>query len=182
MSFDWLGPSVTLVLGVSAFFVGGANERRRDRNQAARDKTARDEAARERREDAKHQFQLDNYLLLQDAVREYARACTVINMADREIVKRHGHFTQSPPGLSDEEFQSRATYLRLINRVTDDELREALKDFLTVATQAAIPPSDKSISKEDALAWVERGAVRLSASMETANNMLGERLRVELRR
>mgnify|MGYP000243175088 CR=1 FL=1 len=42
MSLDWLGPSVTLVLGVAAFFVGGANERRRDERLSAREQAARD--------------------------------------------------------------------------------------------------------------------------------------------
>jgi hypothetical protein len=182
MSLDWLGDSVTLALGIGGFFLGGLNERGRDRRLSAREKTARDEAAKERRDSERHQFQLDNYLALQDALRDFVRACIAISFSDRKNIQDHGHFSQSLPGLSDAEIEARGTYLRLLNRVLDDKLREALRRLLNLAGDVITPPSNKSISQDDALAWIRDGLSRLTASVDEVNDMLGERLRTELRR
>jgi hypothetical protein len=61
------------VPGVAAFFVGGVNERRRDERLSAREQAAQEQVARERRDDERHRFQLENYLALQNALREPMR-------------------------------------------------------------------------------------------------------------
>ena len=182
MSLDWLGPSVTLVLGVTAFFVGGAAERRRDERLSAREHAAREQVARERRDDERHRFQLENYLVLQDALREYMRTIAKIIWADRAIVKDHGHFTMLPEGLSQDAFDKGIVFGRLMNRVVDDGLRDQLGQFNSIAAQTTLLPLDKTISKEQAIALLdERNGVLTDMYGKTAD-MVGDRLRRELKR
>jgi hypothetical protein len=182
MSLDWLGPSVTLVLGVAAFFAGGAGERRRDQRLSAREQAAREQAARERRDDERHRFQLENYLALQDALREYMRASAKIIWADKAIVKEHGHFTMLPEGLSQDAFDTGIVFGRLMNRVVDDELRDQLEKFNSIAAQTTTPPLDNTISKERATALIDdRNEVLTDVYQKTAA-MVGDRLRRELKR
>lgn len=182
MSLDWLEPSVTLVLGVAAFFVGGANERRRDQHLSAREQAAREQAARDRRDDERHRFQLENYLALQDALREHMRANAMIIRADRAIVNELGHFTLLPEGLSQTAFDTGIVFGRLVNRVLDDELRNQLRQFNSMLADSTMPPLDKTISKEKTIALLDGRDRALTDMYQVVADMVGDHLRRELQR
>jgi|GEM_PF-5494276 hypothetical protein len=182
MSLDWLGPSVTLALGVAAFFVGGLNERQRDQRLSVREHQAREQAARERRADERNRFQLENYLALQDALRECMRAHTMIIWADIARVKEHGNFGHLPEDLDQEAFSADILFNRLANRVLDDEMRDQLGEFKSAAVTTKAPPLDKSISNEDAIALLHGRNSTLSDVYQKTADMVGVRLRLELGR
>jgi hypothetical protein len=182
MLLDWLGPSVTLVLGVAAFFVGGASERQRDQRLSAREQAAREQAALERRDDERRRFQLENYMALQDALREYMRTIAKITWADRAIVKEHGELTLLPEGLSRDAFDTGIVFGRLMNRVVDDGLRDQLEKFKLLAARTTVPPQDQTLSRERAVALIDERQYVLTNVYEETADMVGDHLRRELKR
>ena len=183
MSTDWISSIATVVVGVGGFLLGGLNERRRDERTSQRENASRAEEARERRESERHQFQLENYLALQEALRKFMRATVKILWADRAVVNTTGGFMMLQPELSQKAFKSGIRFIRLMNRVVDDDLRGRLSAFNSLTTEASLPPINwKSLSKESALALLDSRESRLSNSFSDADEKLGDLLRQELNR
>ena len=183
MSLDWIGNSVTLLLGIGAFFAGAITERKRDDRAFEREKAARYADAREKLEDERHQFQLDTLLALQDATREYMRAVVRGLWADRNAIKLTGNFGNLPEDVDRELFEKGINFSRLINRVVDDDLRNAFHQLIALGSEAALPPIDqKSRTPADLLDVVAKRESSLSVYFQEVSTLLGDVLRSELNR
>lgn len=183
MALDWLGSVATVIVGIGGFFLGGLNERRRDERAFQREEKARTDVRRDRREDERHEFQLANYLALQDALRRHMRATVKCIYADRHSVESTGKFAMLPPGLSEKSFKTAITFSRLLNRVVNDELRGLLGQLQSLAAQAGLPPMDwRTMPKDRALNLLDSRNLELASKYEEVSVKLGELLRQELNR
>lgn len=66
-------------------------------------------------------------LELQERLNEWMRGCAKIYMADRAALRATGQMHQLPPAVSDEAFEAGRRLMYLTERVTDDDLRTALR-------------------------------------------------------
>jgi len=182
MSFDWLASVVPVVLGIGGFFAGGYNERLRDERTFQREKATRDEQVRVSREDERHQFQLENYLALQDAALELMRSSVQLWMHDLMTLRETGKFSISPPELSERALVARTDYRRLMERVLNDELRAALSDLSSLTADATMQKVQNPPSATAAEAELDRKNAKMGTAYEKVSNLLGARLREELNR
>ena len=123
---EMLNGGLVLAGSILGYVLAGQNESRRDARVLNREGEARKELAREKREISKHQFQLDTLLALQDALRILARVTGRVLTHDLNSLKQNGNLTAIASDLNDEAFNARIDYVRLLNRVTNEELRLSL--------------------------------------------------------
>ncbi len=99
-------------------------------------------------------------------------------MADERGLASNGHLSQLPPGLSDEAFAVNIAVTRLIARILDDDLRQAVTVFHSSCTALAMDAPLSGISDvHDLKARLAANRAQLVASYEVMTGVLGPVLR-----
>lgn len=140
--FPWaqiITASATLLAAFSGFLLGGVNEARRDRRTATRDRDARAEDRRALALRARHEFQLETLLALQEATQVMARLTTRAMLFDH-MQAREGKQTQLPPDLSDEMHANGVEVNKLRTRILDADLRAEIDSFVSASVDASLTP------------------------------------------
>jgi hypothetical protein len=177
-----VGPVTTLLGGLGGYWLAGRNDDARDRQAAARETAARRSALAERLEEDRHTFQRDTLLELQDELQKLARITTRIILQDQKTLKELDQLYQLPPGLNDEQFQTRVAVGRLRTRVLDPELRQAVGDFLDLCIRYGTSYGVTTEPKDEVLAELN-GRISLEGiRYDELSGLLGGHPRRELDR
>lgn len=120
-----------LVLGssISGYFFAGVNEAKRDERAREREVGARKELEEATRARSWHEFQLTSMLELQDAIVELARATGRILLSDEKTLEIQGKYYQIPVELNEHADVARRNLIRLLHRITNEDLRAELENF-----------------------------------------------------
>ena len=129
---------------------------------------------------ARHAFQRDTLLELQDELQRLARATTRILPARRENRQRKRQALSATRRTQRRRIQIFTAVRRLWVRVLDPELRKTIEGFVDVCSRASLPTSGGD--KDEILARLRRQQARVAESYSAVNDLLGERLRRELDR
>jgi hypothetical protein len=189
---DWtaiVGALTTLAGGLGGYWLAGRNEEARDKRAAAREVQARREALGERLEEDRHNFQRDTLLELQEELQRITENVIQIMTRDTKTIKESGEI-QLGGSLSDENKRIAVSIQRLKNRVLDDELRQAVRDYGGLCStyglgEHALPfPEGKvpDARRVYALEQLDEGAKRVAFAYAKVTDMLGAQLRRELDR
>ena len=175
---EMLNGGLVLAGSILGYVLAGRNESRRDARALTREGEARKELAREKREISKHQFQLDTMLALQDALRLLVRVTGLILVHDIKSLKNTRNYAPIDTNLIDESFNARIDFVRLLNRVTNDELRASLNILNERTTRMSLTnpllmPND--VDEEIAKFWSNQ--IELSELGTSASDKLGIKLR-----
>jgi hypothetical protein len=184
---DWtaitavIGSVATVAGSFGGYMLAGHNEEKRDERSSAREAEARKAALDERLEEERHNFQRDTFLALQDDLLELARQHALVAAQDKKTLKSQGKLLRLPEDLGGDEARQRvASAERLRTRVLDNELRIAIRAFMSLCTKDSIDlngvPADKAIRE------IERRDVAVALAYEEITERLGVHLRMELDR
>ena len=127
-------PGVTALGG---YLLAGFNEEKRDERQAAREQDARDAERKARLRDRNHDFQREVLLGLQEQGRRLTRVSLQVINHDLRALEQRGEVGRVPQDLDQEALDAGAAYLQAVNRVTNDGLRDHLREFYTLAVNAS---------------------------------------------
>lgn len=184
---DWL-TALSIVAPVATalggYALAGANEEKRDRRQAAREKEARDAERTGRLQDRNQDFQREVLLGLQDPLGRMGRAAFLAIQRDLQTVESNGQMYQLPENLNQEVYDSGVVFLEAMNRVTDDGLRHHLRELYNFANGGIdVEVLRLQNSPPDAVAADLKAArSKLSTLMVKASDELGNVLRRGLSR
>lgn len=171
----------TLVAAIIGYVLAGINDARRDRRAFARERAARSEDRKSTALRARHHFQLETLLALQDALQSMARL-TVRGLLHDEAAARDGNLGDLPDDLDAEMHANGVDVLRLRNRVLDDTLRSHIEEFAQHTSHVSIlAPKRYAGLSGDALDNEARKAIaEYSGTVDEVMNHLGTVLRAEL--
>lgn len=194
---DWTGIAaaiapITTLLGVlGGYWLAGRNEEARDQRASQREASSRREALAERLEEARHTFQRDTLVQLQDELQ------ALVCLTARGILQRQRAMLDSgqlspAPGRDEEGNQVRASVNRLQERLLDDRLRAAASKFLDFCANSAAgielalaypygSVTDEA-SRGEAVRVLQRQAVDLGNTYGVLTKEVGVALRYEMDR
>ncbi|TFB99724.1 MULTISPECIES: hypothetical protein [Cryobacterium] len=174
---------ITAVAGVGAYFLGGLNERKRDERAMAREEAARQGKRAEDLERERHEFQLANLLKLQESLRKVTRSAVLSVIADQRSVAATGTFTFAPSEIDVGAFENTIRFIRLVERVTNDELRQTLNEFGSHLGTLSLPPMNwADLTKEASERILNARFSGLAPRSKHIAELLGLHLREELNR
>lgn len=170
----------TLGASPGGYLLAGVNERSRDQRTFHREIQARASERASVRENETRSFQRETLLALQDAVQVMARLTGKALHFDH-MQARQGQFTQLPDDLSDEMFANGTEVKRLMARVLDDEVRDAVDAFNAATIRLSLDPSYLEGHRDGPL---ERQALLRTTALNDAyaeiSTLLGQKIRHEI--
>lgn len=170
----------TLLAAILGYTLAGLNEARRDRRAAERKREARDDDRKTTALLARHAFQLETLLALQDAIQLLARYAGRTMHFDH-MQARKGRLTQLPPDQDDEVLANRFDVIRLRNRILDQDLRAAIDHFEGVSAAAMMDPREyEGLTGDDLERAADRREASFAAEYAAVMHELGTTLRAEL--
>jgi hypothetical protein len=184
---DWtaitavVGSIATVAGSFGGYLLAGNNEEKRDERASVRETEARKAAFRERLEEERHNFQRDTFLALQDQLLELARQHALVASQDMKTLKSEGKLLQLPDDLGGEEARLRVALAdKLRTRVLDNELRGAIRAFMTLCTKDSTGLN--GVPAERAIREIERRDLAVAVAYEDIAERLGTHLRMEIAR
>jgi hypothetical protein len=116
---------------------------------------------------------------LQEQGRRLTRVSLQVINHDLRALEQRGEVGRVPQDLDQEALDAGAAYLQAVNRVTDDGLRDHLREFYTLAVNAS---TLNDLTPAQAKAKLESSRTELAFVYQQAHDALGDVLRNELRR
>jgi hypothetical protein len=191
---DWTGmaalvaPITTLAGGLGGYWLASRNEEARDKRAAQRESQSRLDALADKLEEDRHTFQRDTLLELQDELQHLVRNTAQAIMQDKSAIKERGQIYLLTGDLSDQALQITKSLQRLRSRVLDNELRDAIGDFIGTCSTASMGltgyPNGKvpDNEQEAAVNRLDRRMRETSDAYERLTESLGVHIRRELDR
>lgn len=170
----------TLAASLLGYLLAGANEARRDRRAAERERLTRQEDSRAAALEARHQSQLGTLLALQEAIQSMARSTSRALHHDH-MQAREGTYGDLPAELDSELLANQLEVTKLRNRVLDDGLRtaiEGLSDASRTATSTSAIYADQTGEALEHLALSH--AAMFAEHARRTTDLLGQHLRTEI--
>lgn len=170
----------TLAASFGGYLLAGLNEARRDRRSANQARQSRAEDARLRRDEARHELQLDALKALQEDVQLLVRQCGRALHFDH-MQARKGQFTLLPETWSEEELTTRMSLQRNVSRVLDEDVRLAVEELSDVTARLGMSPAGlMGLTGDDLEAAADARMHPLMPLAERVNAVIGVALRREL--
>ena len=100
------------------------------------------------RQQRRNDFQRETLLELQTAVADRVRAFGKMYHFDTQTMNKGGEYTQLPARMSEEDFVTSPRLNSIVERVLDDDVRQAAKRLDAMIAETAIPPTEEGLVRE----------------------------------
>lgn len=170
----------TLAASFGGYALAGLNEARRDRRAAARDRQSRAEDVQLRRDEERHQIQLEALIALQEDVQLLARHCGKVLAFDLSWARK-GEYKQTPAGWGEDELAVRMRLSRNLSRIFDSDLREQVEAFNRLTAElGTLPGIPLGLPEEELVAASMRQVDQLTTQSAFVLKAIGEAIRGEI--
>lgn len=171
----------TLAASLLGYLLAGANEARRDRRAAERERGARQDDSWAAALQARHQSQLETLLALQEAIQSMARSTSRALHHDH-MQARAGTYGDLPAELDAELLANQLEVTKLRNRVLDDDLRTAIEGLTQASRTATSATTTYPLQTDDSLEHLALSNLAMFAEHAgRITDLLGEHLRAEIK-
>lgn len=175
--FAFLSSGLVLLGTLVGYQLAGKNESNRDQRTMERENEARRDIKIESREIDWHNFQMTTLLELQGALLELTRATSMVLTADERSLRTSSQYSLLGEGLTEPARSAHQNLIRLMNRVTNEELRASLTKFNSRTTAMVVISLSPITNLNEEIKNLVSHRTELSHLFEEVNEKLGVILR-----
>ena len=167
----------TLLASLGGYMLAGRNEQRRDERTLRREIDLRKAERSAKLETDMQALQRETLLALQDAVQIMARLTGRALHFDH-MQARQGNYTQLPDSLNEQIHANGVEVRRLVTRVLDPQVRQAVETFTSLTSRLTISPKDfEGLVGEDLESRAAAKLAALGTEHEALSEVIGNTVR-----